>query len=48
MLTNLNDPNAKPKVPVRRSSLKNRNINPKLSPLELLKIKQKRNSISWG
>ena len=49
MSANLNDPNAKPKAPpVRRSSLKNRNMNPKLSPFELLKIKQKRNSISWG
>ena len=47
MLTNGNDDNTKPKVPVRRSSLKNRNQTPKF-PLELLKGKTKRNSISWG
>ena len=46
MLTNDNNAENKPKV-VRRSSLKNRNQAPKL-PLEALKAKPKRNSISWG
>ena len=47
MLTNDNDTTTKPKVPVRRSSLKNRNQTPKF-PLDILKGKAKRNSISWG
>ena len=44
MLTNNDNASSKPKA-TRRSSLKNRN---KSNPLELLKIKKKRNSISWG
>ena len=46
MSTNNNNATAKPKVN-RRSSLKNRNVD-KSNPLDLLKIKSKRNSISWG
>ena len=46
MSTNNNNATVKPKVN-RRSSLKNRNVD-KSNPLDLLKMKAKRNSISWG
>ena len=44
-----NNDSVKPKlVAARRSSLKSSDINSKLDPESLLKLKNKRNSVSWG
>ena len=47
MSTNNNE--GKPKLAAaRRSSLKSSDLNAKLDPESLLKVKNKRNSVSWG
>ena len=48
MSTNNNEQKPPKIAAVRRSSLKSSDLNAKLDPESLLKIKNKRNSVSWG